>query len=100
MCYLQAIVICHSRQYGPPGRPDPHFYSYFFLIMVIVEDDVRLIRKRSPPLEVLKHFLLVYVSNDVRPKYLEVSVKGKMAPPMLKQRKPEMWSTHHYKKYR
>ena len=83
----------------PSGQTWPTLYSYFFLIMVIVEDDVRLIAAVSP-FGGSETLFMVYVSNDVRPKYLEVSVKGKMAPPMLKQRKPEIWSTHHYKKYR
>jgi len=33
-----------GKYYGPPGRPGPHF----FLIVVIVEDDVRLIAAVSP----------------------------------------------------
>jgi hypothetical protein len=37
--------------------------------------------------------------SDVHPEYLEVSIKGKKALPMLKQQKPEIWSMHHSKIY-
>jgi hypothetical protein len=46
----------------------------------------------------LKQFAVDW--SDVHPEYLEVSVKGKKVPPMLKQRKPKIWSMHHSKKYR
>jgi hypothetical protein len=41
-------MIVYLKYYGPPGRPGPHFIVIFFLIMVIVEDDVRLIAAVSP----------------------------------------------------
>jgi hypothetical protein len=53
--------------------------------MVIMEDDVRLIAVVSPFGGSETLFTGLCVSNDVRPKYLKVSVKGKMTPPMLKQ---------------